>query len=277
MLVWGISDWLISRTSKKTNDLQLYLSLQVTGLLVASSAFILSNSSLPSLHDSLIILSAGIIFAFAFIAFIRALAVGTTGLVMPTSSTFPLFTLLLTALFLSITFNGSQIVAMVITVLGVALLAYEKRNKQITLRQQHVATLYALIAAFTWGIGNVIQNIVITRQSWQSMLFMLDIGMTIMGFVFLFASGPKAFGSRLKKSFSHKAALLIGGYYTIGSFGFYYGSVKLGNVIIPLVIASASPLVTSVLGAIYDHEKLSIVKRVGAVIAVGGIIMLNIV
>lgn len=275
LLIWGVCDWLISRSSKKTNEIELLASLQITGLLVASSAFFISRQQLPSFHDILIICLAGVIFAFAFLSFIKAFAVGSTGIVMPAASTSPLFTLIFSSIFLSVPFYGSQIAAMLVIVAGVMLLAIEKRNKSISLKMQHQATIYALSAAIIWGIGNVIQNIVIGRVSWQNMLFFIDVAMTVMAFVFLFLAGPKTFGRKIKSVSCHKNALMIGGAYTIGSFGFYYGSVKAGNVLIPLVIASAGPLVTSALSAVIDKEKLTIIKRLGAVVAVAGIIALN--
>lgn len=275
LLIWGACDWLIARSSKKTDEFELFLSLQLTGLLVAFVALFLGGLHLPSVHDSLIMLAAGIAFGFAFLSFIKGLATGAAGIVIPASSTFPLFTLLLSAIFLSIRFTGLQISAMVITVVGVVLLAYEKRQKKISVREQHQATIFAVAAAFMWGIGNVIQNIVIANLSWQSALFLIDVGMTFMGFIFLLAEARGSFGRKVKNSYKHKNALLVGGIYTVGSFGFYFGAVKLGNVLIPLVISSASPLITSGLSALYDGEKLGAIKRLGAVVAIAGIILLN--
>ena len=62
----------------------------------------------------------------------------------------------------------------------------------------------------------------------------------------------------------------------IGSIGFYIGAESGSSVIIPAVIASASPLVTSFMAHIKDGERLSLYKRIGAIIIVLGLMLLNI-
>lgn len=65
--------------------------------------------------------------------------------------------------------------------------------------------------------------------------------------------------------------------YRIGTIAFYIGGHRAGSVIIPAVLSSSAPLIASFWGALIDKEKLGLNKRVGAVILVAGIIILNIV
>ena len=62
-----------------------------------------------------------------------------------------------------------------------------------------------------------------------------------------------------------------------GSIAFYLGIESTGSVVIPVVIASTSPLVTSIAARFVDKEKLTVIQRFGAVIIVLGIIGLNFV
>jgi drug/metabolite transporter (DMT)-like permease len=71
--------------------------------------------------------------------------------------------------------------------------------------------------------------------------------------------------------------LVAGTILTLGGIAFYIGADRSGNVLIPAVIASAAPLVASLLSAIIDKERINVVKRIGAVIVVAGIVLLNIV
>jgi uncharacterized membrane protein len=61
----------------------------------------------------------------------------------------------------------------------------------------------------------------------------------------------------------------------VGSIAFYLGAGYSGSVVIPAVIASASPLVTSLMAHIKDKEKLSVYKRIGALVIVLGLMLLN--
>ncbi|MES2971701.1 MAG: EamA family transporter, partial [Patescibacteria group bacterium] len=86
----------------------------------------------------------------------------------------------------------------------------------------------------------------------------------------LFNSSPNLF-------LSHKIGLLSGLFLTTGSIAFFYSAGRVGNVLILIVIAACSPLVASLLSAIYDQEKLGYLKRVGAALAVIGIVLLNVI
>lgn len=275
MLIWGIVDWLFARQSKKVGTLELNATQQIAGVTVIVAIMLATRQHLPSLKNTLIIGATSFFFSVAALFFFRALALGATGVVVPAASTYPLFTLLFSALFVTLSFSHLQILSMLIIIIGIAVLAFERRNKAIPLAVQHRASLFALAAAALWGIGNVIQNSIISQETWPVFLGLIDIWLTIFAFTFLFFDKPRAFINRLKAIPHRQNLLLIGGIYTVGSAGFYYSSIRVGNVIVPLVVSSAAPLVTSAMAAYYDKEKLSIIKRVGAVVAVAGIILLN--
>ena len=83
--------------------------------------------------------------------------------------------------------------------------------------------------------------------------------------------------TEFRRVLTNKTLILAGVVFQVGSMAFYVGSEKVGSVIIPAVIASAAPLVASGLATIYDKEKLGVVKRIGAVVVVAGVIILNLV
>jgi drug/metabolite transporter (DMT)-like permease len=80
-----------------------------------------------------------------------------------------------------------------------------------------------------------------------------------------------------KKSITYTPAAYSGIIFELGSIAFYVASHRAGSVLVPTVIASAAPLVASVMGAVFDKEKISGLKRAGAVVLVTGIILLNVV
>ncbi len=276
LVFWGTGDWLMARNSKELNPLDVNLSVQVPGFIITVAAMILTSQAPPSFDHTIILAIAGAIFAIAFIVFVKALSIGNVGVVVPLSAIFPLITIVLIALFLTLNFSAIQVMAMVIIVAGSILLAFEKRNKAISLKAQHQASFLALAAAFLWGLGNFVQNIVIGKESWLTILALLNVFMSITFiFVVIFTSAGAMVG-KVRQALHNKVGLIAGAILTTGSFGFYIGADRIKSVLVPAVIGSAAPLVTSFLSAAIDKEKLTVIKRAGAVIVVAGIIMLNI-
>ncbi|HEX5448321.1 MAG TPA: DMT family transporter [Candidatus Saccharimonadales bacterium] len=276
LVFWGLGDWLVARTSKKNDAVEVNAAFQLPGFAIIMSLIWLTHQHVNSWHNILVLSIAGLVFTAAFVIFIKALATGALGIVAPVASTFPLFTLILSAIFFTLNSSHLQLLAMVVVVLGVIILAYEKRNRAVSLRVQHQATIWALLAAVLWGIGNVMQNSVITDESWEIILGAINVSMLIYGILLLFTGPPAGWSRKVKRSLSNRITLTAGAIYTIGSFGFYYSSVRVGSVLIPVIVGSASPLVTSALGAYFDQERLTLIKRAGAVVAVAGIILINI-
>lgn len=275
LLLWGSADWWIARRSKKTDSFQLNLSIQAPGILIGGVAMLVTSQHLPYTKNALIIGAASFFYTVAFVAFVRALSIGSTGVVTPAASTYPLFTLLFSAIFVGLSFSHLQIAIMLAIIVGVLMLAKEKRDTKISLAKQHKATILAVIAAVLWGVGNVIQNSIVTDVDWSAFILFIDLWMTLFALIFLFGHGPRDFVNRAGSAFRDKDGILSGAVYTIGSIGFWAGSVKAGSLIIPLVVSSASPLITSGLARYFDGDKLALVKRIGAVVVVAGIIILN--
>lgn len=275
-IFWGWGDWFVAKTSRKNPSLEVNMAFQIPGVILATILLIATRQHINSTHNILVLFLAGIIFSFAFLAFIRAFKAGATGLVAPAGSTYPVFTILLTAIFLTFSFSHLQILAMVTVVIGVMMLGYEKRKKDIPLHVQHQATILALTAALLWGVGNVFQNSVISNETWEVIFFTINISIAVMAVIFLLLMSEGSLIQKTRRIMGSTTAIKAGAIYTVGSIGFYYSSVKVGSIIIPLVVSSTSPLVASALGAVYDGERLSLLKRTGAIIAVLGIVLINI-
>lgn len=275
LLFWGTADWLIAKSSRKHNQFFVNLAVQIPGFLILAAIVLLTNQHLPNLHDFMIIAFTGFAFSVAFLTFIRAFSLGAIGLVAPVSCVYPLFTLIFTALLSSLTFKHSQILASVIIVAGVVMTAYEKRDKKLSLHVQHQATVLALISALLWGLGNYLQNTVVNKMSWQMIFGIINFEMVLFALIIFLIFGRKKVSPKELSLTKNKQMLIAGTIYTLGSIGFYFSSVKVGSFLIPVIVSSAQPLYTSFLGAVLAKEKLTIIKRLGAVIIVAGIILIN--
>ncbi len=275
LFLWGGSDWLIARNSKKTDSFQLNLSIQMPGILIGIVAMVITHAHMPSMHNALIIGLASFLYTVAFVMFVKGFAIGSPGIVAPAASIYPLVTIIFSAIFVGLSFTHAQILIMLIIMAGVVMLAFEKRDSKISLHKQHRALLLALGAGALWGIGNVFQNSIVGEVQWAVFILFIDIWMTLFAIIFLLGSDPPHFVKKLKSSFRDRAGLISGAVYTVGSIGFWSASTRAGSLIIPIVVSSASPLVTVGLARYYDGDKLALIKRVGAVVVVAGIILLN--
>lgn len=274
MLAWGASDWLAARSSKQISPYAVNLAIQLPGIIIWPLMLLISSQPIPDLHNTLILFAAGFCFSIAYISFVKALSKGHVGVVVPVSSTYPIITILLSVIFLSSIFTHQQYLAMFVIVAGVCLLGYERNTEKIPLRVLHRETTLALVAGLFWGLGNFFQNIVIGREQWISVVFIINIAMYI-AVIILTLIFSRYDIKNFRRSVSNKYALWAGVLLSIGSLGFYYASGRAASVIIPSVIASASPLVASSMSAVFDKEMLGVVKRAGAVGVVVGIILLN--
>lgn len=276
LILWGVSDWLTSRSSKGFTGAEANFSIQLTSGLSMLIIWLLSKESLPSLTDTLILILTAGFFTVAYICFIKAFSIGKTGVVAPLANTYPLVTLLLAFAFLTVSFSTLQFLAILMISSAAILLGIEKFEDILSQFKNRPSkeVLYALLTALFWGTGFFTVGFV-TDLAWEAVVGVMSIAMACFAtLIFMFQTKGKI-GANFSKVISNKAGLASGAMLTLGSVAFYASVEVTENIIIPTVIAAASALVTSILAAIFDGEKLAITKRAGAVLVVIGLIFLN--
>ncbi len=275
-LCWGTGDWLSAKSTKKLGAMQINFAVSIAAVIMTTILFLVSDISMPTQGQFVAIGAGGTLITLAYIFFVKALATGPVGVIVPLGNSYPLVTVGLSIVILSEVFSTMQVAAMVGIVLGAALLAYEKNRNNIPIRELHKDTLLAAAAAITWGVAFFILDPVVGKVSWQTMYIVIEIFMFPLSFALLAVTYKSKVFSAVKESASSKPALLAGAVGTLGFMAFYLGSDRAGSLIIPTVLSACGPLVASILGAVFDHEKLGTLKRAGAVLVVAGIIVLNI-
>lgn len=274
---WGSGDWLTAKLSKKFDKLELNLGANIPGLLVMLPILLVVNQPVPSGGFLARMWLAGALISCGFMCMVTALRSGAVGIVVPLSNIYAILTLALSTIFLGSVFNAWQILAILIIVVGAVLLAYEKNHKKIPLKELHRETFFALAAAVIWGVAFFLVNTMVEDFAWYVLSGWMTVFMTLNALLLVvFANGSEAFKA-VKRPLKNKIVWLAGAAFQFGAMGFYIGSEKSGSVIIPAVIAAAAPLVSSGLAAVYDKEKVGLIKRVGALVVVAGIIILNLV
>ena len=127
-----------------------------------------------------------------------------------------------------------------------------------------------------WGIGFALFEPVIEHFAWHQLLFINAVFMTLFAFLYC-ALKQRALPSLESVGYrNNRFAWQTGVWITLGAVTFFAATEHIGSVAIPAVLASASPLATSFLAYYRDNEKLTLLKRIGAVVVVLGIMLLNI-
>lgn len=276
LLLWGSGAWFLAESSRRSfNGLQVNFSVQAVSLPIAIGLLIFSsNVSLDNSRVVLLIILESAVFTCAFLAFIKALSLGPTGVVVPLQSIYPLFLLILSVIFLGQMFSVVQVMSIITIVFGVFLVAYERQKKK-KLWNFSIDKKMAIFSGLLWGFGNFIFNSIVDEASWETLYALSNISIFIFAFLLILISSNNKV-SDIKKSLMHKRALLAGLVVTLGSLSFIVGGTLVGSIVIIISIASAEPLVAALLGRIFDKEVLSMHKRAGAVIVVAALIVLNV-
>lgn len=276
-LGWGSGDWLTAKLSKKFDKLELNLGANIPGLLVMLPILLMSSQAMPSGGFLARMWLAGALISAGFMCMVTALRSGAVGIVVPLSNIYAILTLALSTVFLGSVFNAWQILAIFIIVAGAVLLAYEKNHQKIPLKELHRETFFALVAALIWGVAFFLVNTMVGDFTWYVLSGWMTVFMTLNALLLVVLSNGSETLKVLKRPLKNKTIWLSGLAFQFGAMGFYIGSEKSRSVIIPAVIAAAAPLVSSGLAAVYDHEKVGLIKRLGAAVVVAGIIILNLV
>ncbi len=222
------------------------------------------------------LVGASALIAVGYLLFVKALTIGAVGTVVPLSSIYPMLTLGLSIVFLHQVYRHLQIAAMVLIVFGAVLLAYEKNRHKEQAFELYKASIFTLAAVLMWGVGFFIINPLIPKVQWQVIsgllyLVCLSIAALLMLFVYKGSVWPAVI-----RTVTNRTMMLTSLLMAAGTIILYIGAGRVGNIIIPVVLSSLSPLLAAALGAVVDNEKLGFLKRAGAILAVGGIVLLNV-
>jgi len=268
-VAWGWGDWLTPRSKHKLSIWQINF---VVNLMGSACMLVILAFSAPHLltgDQALKIVGASALICIGFVMFVKALTVGAVGIVVPLSSIYPMVTLILSIIFLHQIFAHLQIAGMIIIVLGAVLLAYEKNQRQLPLRVQHRAAGLTMMAVLLWGIGFFILNPLVAQVRWQVLLAGLEFSGLFLSTLYMLVVYKSGVVKAARLAVANPAAVGSGLLLEFGAIALYLGAGRIKSIIIPAVISSLSPLIATTLEVAIDKKKLGVLKRLGAIIAVG--------
>lgn len=273
---WGTSDFLSARATRKLRPIQVSLAAEAVALCITCVLLTTAGLYIHTVEQAVRIVLYSICLNTAYFIFLNALSIGAVGIVVPISNAYPFFTLLLALVFQQVHFNMAEIGAMIAIVAGGVVLAYEKNHKKVPLQELHKKTLLATLSAVIWGLGFFILNPVANQLHWQSIAIVSEVfSVFLIGGFFLATTEHGMIRTSIKQVLNTKVVFACAAAGQLGMLSFYFSSSKASSVVIPTVLGACGTLVASLWGRLFDHERIGSIKRIGALVIVAGIIILN--
>jgi drug/metabolite transporter (DMT)-like permease len=276
---WGISDFLIGKSSKKAEPMKGALLVNAYGALIYGIVYVLllhQHSTIT--HSGLAYaIAGGAFFGIAQASFFKAMNLGPIGLVSPISSVYPLVTLLASVVLFSEHVSVLQVLGIVLIVCGVVTASgvSSKRNSK-TVNQ---GPFLALVPVLTWGIGWVFISRSISLMSWKTTLLIELVATTIvLVAVAPFIKGTETINLKEIKriwplTILWSAALIQ----MIGILAVNFGLNKAPNATaVVIAISTCYPALTIFLALHNLKERIPLVQLMGGIIGIVGVVILSV-
>jgi len=272
LFFWGISDYISGRMAKSLHPaaLNLFFGFGIGIPTVIICSFFgwpdISWSIMSGFFLSSTILTIG------FMSQLLAFRHGLAGVVAPIANAYAIVTLCIAALFLDTATSLAQIISVLVVVVGIGMLSFQRNAKKT--EGTFKSVIYALVAMVFFGIGFALFDVAAT-QEWYANAILFQIS----GVVVAFVVGLLWQRTSLIPETLEIAKLKLGYLGSIaamcGTIGLFLALENVDNVAIPATIAAASPLVTVLLARHFDMERLTPRQYVAAVVVVAGIVLLG--
>ncbi len=274
LIFWGAGDYFVGKSGQKGNIYLTNFVIQCLGLAIFLPIALAYGFSLPAIPLLALMALIAALFTVAFLSFIKALAIGPFGVAAPIGNSSALITILVGMAFLGFEISVPKLLSCIVIIIGVVLLAVDRSTVRGKIR--HSTVYFAVIAMLLWGAGFALSDIVMKEMRWYEFLFWLNLFLAVYGLIayrVIYRSFPRLKDMHYRSSQDawHGGLLLI-----VGGTAFFMTTEYAGSVVIPAVVGSAAPLVTSLLAYIRDNEHIPLIKRAGAFVVVGGLVLLNI-
>lgn len=274
LVLFGIGDYAIGRSGRNLSPHVVNFVLQLLLFFTVAPVALFFGMSMDG-FDSLITVAIGIVFGLGFIWFIKAMARGPMGIAAPIVNSSAIVTLLVSLAFFGVALSATAVFALMLVGVGAVLLTFTKDTFKGKFLYSKTAKL-AAVAMIIHGVSFAFLTPIIERHEWYEVLFMMEFGMLIAAAAIMFGKFAKKTGE-LKILFTKQIMIaVVAGVITgLGSIIMFLAGGVDSNLVLPFVLTSASPLVTSLIAYFLDKERISLVNRIGAVVVVLGMVVLN--
>lgn len=275
MLFWGVGDYLAGKAGERSDVYLVNFLIQLVALVLLLPVALFYGITIDVTSLPLVLFIA-LLFTIAYIAFVKALSIGPVGVAAPLSNGYALVTILVGIVFLNFDISAVQLLVMGVIVFGALMLVVNKDTFNV--RALKTSTVVpALLALLTWGIGFALVEVAAQDMHWSQLLFYLSFFVVVMSYSLCLLRAQGLPRWRELRYQLHSHALWSGVLLFFGLLGFYIAVDATESVAVPAVLASASPLITSLVAWYKDGEELSLTQRCGAVVVVCGVMTLQLV
>lgn len=275
MLFWGLGDYWAGKAGQKSDAYLVNFVIQLAALLLLLPVTFFYGITIDTALIPLVLFIAAL-FTIAYISFVKALSIGPVGVAAPLANGYALVTILVGVVFLNFEISVVQFLVLGLIVFGALMLVVNQDTFRV--RSLHASTVVpSLIALLTWGIGFALVEVAAQNMHWSQLLFYLSLFVVIMSYGLCALREHGVPRWRELTYVQNKSAWWSGALLFFGLLGFYAAVDATESVVVPAVLASASPLITSLVAWYKDGEQLSFIQRSGAVIVVCGVMALQLV
>lgn len=233
-LVNFIDKYLVSKAIKDYRAMVIYTS--IVGFIFGTIWWILFSRNLLPIRDSLIILTTGILSAWSLIVYFKALSFEETSKIIFLFQIFPIFTIILSFIFLKETLIFSQVMGIILILISSLLVVLNKEKNKFKISN---AFFYILLFDLLYAITGVMIKYALNINSFSNLLAYESWGVGLGGLIIFLISKPirlafiknqkkikkQAFGSII----FNEVLMILGKSFSF--FAFSLGSVSLVSVL----------------------------------------------
>jgi drug/metabolite transporter (DMT)-like permease len=281
MLCWGIGDFLISIVVRKfkTYKTMFLNNLNFVLILVPFLFFINLNISFSNL---ILIIISGFIFLIASYNFYEAFRIGNLSIVAPITSSYPLLTVIFLTIIFKIELSFFSVISIFLLIIGVMLISIDIKNIKKMNFKKGISN--ALLTMFFWGIYFFLLEIISNNKTFLginfpemslfSLFVYINYSISIPQLIYSLSKNgiPKI---NFKKEKKQLIITLIASMIAIVAwFSLNFGYIYANSALVT-PISSLYPAITIFLAMIFYKEKLVFNQKIGIIIILIGLIMIN--
>lgn len=272
---WGIGDFLIQKTARKTDTWKSIFYISVIG---SVGLFPFIAKDLSSIHSEfttlLFLIVAAIVTFFTFTLDTKALEDGKITVIEPIVGLEGPITVLLSVFIIKEHLNLVQFLLIIFIFCG-SILAVTIHHTQLHYHKRILekGVILAFMSALGMGLTNFLVGTSSQKTSPLLALWFIHIVALIIGLIKF--SLKKELKSVVTTFFKHSQLILITSIIDIFAWIFYAYSTTLIPISIAVTISESFIIITTILGFLISHEKVQWHQVLGIGISVIGIILLS--
>jgi drug/metabolite transporter (DMT)-like permease len=270
-LGFGINSVLLAKVTRKIGSIPALFLFQGLGV----PLFIFLVPIMPTVQSQLNlwpIIITGILFSFVYLVYLQAVKVGDLAVVGPINQLYVVVVAILGIIFLHETFGIWKIIAMVLILTGIVLLGMRFKKSKIQSSKLLAGVPYILVSALGTGIYLYILTLSSRGNGWFFTALTIRISMSVTLFSILLL---RHFDFLKLKTQSIWKDILLAAALDVGAFSIYNYTIAHYEVSTITIITSLQAAVIALFSWILLKEKLNKQQIIGLIVAVIGLISLQ--